>query len=107
MNGVARTTGILDLWYGDDRLDARLGLKYHSSYTMLFTWASGDLQTVKAETMLDYSMGYKINEHLSLRFQAGNLLNTPLRLYDNNNPNEIARNDVYGRHYLLDVTLKL
>jgi len=106
MNGVAKTTGILDLWYADDRLDARLGFKYHSAYTLLFTWVSSGLQTVRPETMLDYSMGYRLTNHVSVRFQAANLLNTPLRLYDNNNPSEIARNDVYGRHYLLDVTLK-
>lgn len=106
MNGVAKTTGILDLWYSDDRLDARLGLKYHSSNTVLFTWVSSALQTQRAETQLDYSMGYKLTDKTSVRLQAGNLLNTPLRLYDNNNPSEIARNDVYGRHYLLDVTFK-
>jgi iron complex outermembrane recepter protein len=106
MNGVAKTTGIFDIWYSDARLDARLGVKYHSSYTLLFTWVSSDLESLRSETMLDYSMEYKLTHYLSARFQAGNLLNTPLRLYDNNNPVEIARNDVYGRHYLFDLTLK-
>jgi TonB-dependent receptor len=106
MNGVAKQTALLDLYYGGSKLDARLGFKYHSPYTMLFTWSSSGLAAVKAETLLDYSMDYRFNDHVSLRFQAANLLNTPLRLYDNNNTSQIARNDVYGRRFLLDVTLK-
>jgi len=107
MNGVAKRTAIVDVWYAGARLDARLGFKYHSPYTILFTWSSSGLAAVKAETMLDYSMGFKLNDRVNLRFQAANLLDTPLRLYDNNNVSQIARNDVYGRHYLLDVTFKL
>jgi TonB-dependent receptor len=106
MNGVAKRTAIVDLWYGGAKLDARLGFKYHSPYTLLYTWSSSGLQAVKAETMLDYSMGYKLNDHLTFRLQAANLLNTPLRLYDNNNVSQIARNDVYGRRYSFDVTFK-
>jgi TonB-dependent receptor len=106
MNGVAKQTALLDLYYGGEKLDARLGFKYHSPYTILFTWSSSGLAAVKSETLLDYSMDYRFNEHVSLRFQAANLLDTPLRLYDNNNTSQIARNDVYGRRYLLDVTLK-
>jgi len=106
MNGVAKQTATFDFYYSGSQLDARLGFKYHSPYTMLFTWSSSGLQAVKAETLLDFSTDYRFNEHVSLRFQAANLLNTPLRLYDNNNTSQIARNDVYGRRYLLDVTLK-
>ena len=106
MNGVAEETLLVDLYYAGSKLDARLGFKYHSPYTILFTWASSGLQAVKSETLLDYSMDYKLNDHVSFRFQAANLLNTPLRLYDNNNESQLARNDVYGRRYLLDVTFK-
>lgn len=106
MNGVAKFTGLLDLWYSDGRFDSRVGLKHHSPYTVLFTWSSSALQRVKAETSLDASMGYAFTDNASMRFQVGNILNTPLRLYDNNNPAQIARNDVYGRTYSLDLTLK-
>ncbi|MFP1133080.1 TonB-dependent receptor [Asticcacaulis sp. W401b] len=106
MNGVAKRTAILDLWYADDKLEARLGVKYHSPYTVLFTWNSAGLQGIKEETSVDFSASYRLTEQVSVRFQAANLLDTPLRLYDNNNPSQIARNDVYGRHFLLDFTLK-
>lgn len=106
MNGLAKTTAVADLWYADDVFDARVGLKYHSDYTLLYTWSSSALQTMRAETQLDFSMGYKFSDHVSTRFQVGNILNTPLRLYDNNNPSQIARNDVYGRTFQADVTFK-
>jgi iron complex outermembrane recepter protein len=106
MNGVAKETFLVDLYYAGSKVDTRLGFKYHSPYTILFTWASSGLQAVKSETLLDYSMDYKMNNRMSFRFQAANLLNTPLHLYDNNNESQIARNDVYGRRYLLDVTFK-
>lgn len=106
MNGVAKQTATFDFYYAGSKLDARLGFKYHSPYTMLFTWSSSGLQAVKSETLLDFSTDYRFNDNVSLRFQAANLLDTPLRLYDNNNTSQIARNDVYGRRYLLDVTLK-
>lgn len=106
MNGVAKFTGIVDLWYSDDKFDARVGLKHHSPYTVLFTWSSSALQRVKSETSLDASLGYAITDNGTMRFQVGNILNTPLRLYDNNNPAQIARNDVYGRTYSLDFTIK-
>lgn len=106
MNGVAKFTGLADFWYSDGKFDARVGLKHHSPYTVLFTWSSSALQRVKSETSLDASVGYALTDHASMRFQVGNILNTPLRLYDNNNPSQIARNDVYGRTYSLDVTFK-
>ncbi len=106
MNGVAKTTATLDLWYADDKLEQRLGFKYHSPFTILYTWSSGALSVVRSELTLDYSASYKINSNMSVRFQAGNLLDTPLRTYVNNNPSEIERTDYYGRRFLLDLTLK-
>jgi TonB-dependent receptor len=106
MNGVAKTTATLDLWYADDRFETRLGFKYHTPFTILYGWDSGALTALRSELTADFSASYKISEHLQLRFQAGNLLNTPLRTYTNNNPAEIERTDYYGHRYLLDLTYK-
>ncbi|WP_443749898.1 TonB-dependent receptor [Asticcacaulis solisilvae] len=106
MNGVAKTTATLDLWYADDRFESRLGFKYHTPFTLLYTWSSSALTAVRSELTLDYSASYKINDQISVRFQAGNLLNTPLRSYVNNNPSEIERTDYYGRRFLVDLTMK-
>lgn len=106
MNGVAKTTATVDLWYADDKLEARLGMKYHTPFTILYTWSSGALSRVRSETTLDFSASYRVNDHVTARLQAGNLLDTPLRTYENNNPSQILRTDFYGRRILVDLTLK-
>jgi TonB-dependent receptor len=106
MNGVAKTTATLDLWYADDKFEQRLGFKYHTPFTILYGWNSGALTAVRSELTADYSASYKITERLTARFQAGNLLDTPLRTYVNNNKSEIERTDKYGRRFLIDLTYK-
>ena len=108
MNGVAKTSGSLELYYADSKFETRLGLKYHSPYTMLYGWdASGSgLSAIRAETILDYSASYNISKQLTVRFQAGNLLNTALRTYDYNDPVFSDRNDYYGRRYQVDLTYR-
>jgi TonB-dependent receptor len=106
MNGVAKTTATVDLWYADDKFETRLGFKYHTPFTILYGWDSGALTALRSELTADFSASYKINEHMQVRFQAGNLLNTPLRTYTNNNPSEIERTDYYGHRYLLDLTYR-
>ena len=108
MNGVAKTSGNVELYYADGKFETRLGLKFHSPYTQLYGWdASGSgLSAIKSESILDYSALYNINKSVTVRFQAGNLLNTPLRTYDLNNPALTDRNDYYGRRYEVDLTYK-
>ncbi len=106
MNGVADTTGTLDLWYSDGTFEARLGAKYHSTYTALYGWDSSALVSVEPETTVDFSASYNVNSRVSLRFQAANLLDTPLRAYDDNKENRLRRMDYYGRRFLFDVTVK-
>jgi TonB-dependent receptor len=108
MNGTAKTSGFFEVYYADDVFESRLAVKYHSTYTQLYGWdasASG-LTAIRPETILDYSASYKINRLVTVRFQAGNLLNTALRSFDFNNPALSDRNDYYGRRFLLDFTLK-
>ena len=108
MNGVAKISASVELYYADNGFENRLGLKYHSAYTQLYGWdasASG-LSAIRPETILDYSASYRVNDHFTVRFQAGNLLNTALRTYDYNDPAFSDRNDYYGRRFLFDVTFK-
>jgi len=108
MNGVAKTSGNVELYYADGKFETRLGLKFHSPYTQLYGWdASGSgLSAIKSESILDYSALYNINKSVTVRFQAGNLLNTALRTYDLNNPVLTDRNDYYGRRYEVDLTYR-
>ena len=41
-----------------------------------------------------------------MRLQANNLLNTPLRTYDDGRPTRLGRYDLYGQRILLDVTFR-
>lgn len=106
MNGVADTTGTLDLWYSNGTFEARLGAKYHSTYTALYGWDSSALVSVEPETTVDFSASYNVTNRVSLRFQAANLLDTPLRAYDDNKEHRLRRMDYYGRRFLFDVTVK-
>ncbi len=106
MVGLASTTGEFDLWYSEFGFDARLGLKYHSPFTVIYGWDASQLTRLDSETVLGLSLGYQINKHLSVRFQANNLTDQISRYYWNNDPQQLARYDNYGRSYLMDVTFK-
>jgi len=106
LNGLARDTATLDFWYSDHGIDARLGTKYHSEYTAIYGWNDAQLIRVRPETTMDFSVSYLINPHIQIRFQANNLLDTPLRTYNDNVPDRLGRYDLYGKRYLLDLTFK-
>ena len=106
MVGLAATTAEFDLWYSQFGFDARLGLKYHSPFTVIYGWDASQLTRLDSETVLGLSLGYQINKQLSIRFQANNLTDQISRYYWNNDPQQIARYDNYGRSYLMDLTFK-
>lgn len=106
MAGVAEHTATMDLWYSNYGIDARLGWQYHSGYTTGFEWAGSSLRGLSDQTNLSLSIGYAINEHLSVRVQGNNLNDEPLRLNQNNNDLDLRRYDVYGKSYMIDLTFK-
>ncbi len=107
MAGLAKDSATVDLWYSNYGIDARLGWKYHSAYTSAFSWDSSELTTTLPELSVGFSLAYEINDHWNVRFQAYNLTNEPLRLYQNNEEANLKRFDDYGRSYLIDFTWKL
>ncbi|KQZ06087.1 TonB-dependent receptor [Caulobacter sp. Root1455] len=106
MTGLADHTATVDLWYANGPIEARLGWKYHSPMTVIYGWNGSDLQTLESEKTLDFSSAYNFNDHATVRFQVNNLTNEELRMYRDNDPNRIGRYDVYGRRFLVDLTLK-
>jgi TonB-dependent receptor len=106
MTGLAKNTATVDLWYAHGPLEARLGWKYHSPMTVIYGWSGADLQTLESEKTLDFSSSYQITDRIGVRFQVNNLTNEALRIYRDNDPNRIGRYDLYGRRYLMDVTVK-
>lgn len=101
--GLAEHTATLDFWYDNGTVEARIGAKYHSPFTVIYGWDGSQLQTLEAETVVDFSVAYRFSESLSLRFQANNLTDEASRLHRDNRPNRLGRYDIYGRRYMLDV----
>ncbi|QUD88295.1 TonB-dependent receptor [Phenylobacterium montanum] len=106
MVGLANTTAEFDLWYSQAGFDTRLGLKYHSPFTVIYGWDASQLTRLESETTLGFSASYQFNKNFSVRFQANNLTDQVSRYYWNNDPQQLARYDKYGRSYLLDFTYK-
>ncbi len=104
--GLAEFTGQADLWYSAHGLDARVSVKYHSPYTVIYGWDASSLTRLEAETTIGASISYAINQNIAVRLQANNLTNQAARFYWNNDPNQIARYEKYGRNYLADITFK-
>jgi iron complex outermembrane recepter protein len=104
--GLAQHTATVDLWYNRGPVELRLGYKYHSPFTVIYGWNGADLQSLLAESVLDFSSSYKLTDAVDVRFQVNNLTDEPLRMYRDGDPDRIGRYDLYGRRYLLDVTFK-
>jgi len=107
MAGLAEHTATVDFWYSTRKLEARLGWKYHSAYTTGFEWDGSALRSLDSEENLGLSVSYHVNKNFSLRMQANNLTDQPLRLSQNNNNKDLRRYDVYGKTYLFDITWKI
>jgi len=104
--GLAQHTATVDLWYNRGPLELRLGYKYHSPFTVIYGWNGADLQSLLAESVLDFSSSYRLTQAMDVRFQVNNLTDEPLRMYRDGEPDRIGRYDLYGRRFLLDVTFK-
>jgi len=107
MAGLARDTATFDIWYSQNKFNGRLGWKYHSAYTTGFEWDASQLRRLDAEANLGLSLGYEINENLTVHFEANNLTNQELRLSQNNEDADLRRYDVYGKTYMIDITWKM
>ncbi len=104
--GFAKTTAEVDGYYSNAGFEVRLAYKYHNPYTVIYGWDASQLTRLEAQSTLDFSSAYSFDRHYGVRFQVSNLTNSVSRYYWDNNPNEIARYDRYGRRILLDFTYK-
>lgn len=104
--GLAKFTSEVDLWYSHGGLDARVALKHHSPFTVIYGWDASQLTRLESETTLGASVSYEIIKNVTLRAQANNLTNQVARFYWNNDPQQLARYERYGRSYLMDITVK-
>jgi iron complex outermembrane recepter protein len=104
--GLAKHTAELDLWYSAHGVEARVAYKVHSPFTIIAGWNSQSLTRLDWERTLEASLSYQWNEHIGFRLQGRNLTNEVSRSYWDNNPEELARFDTFGRSYLFDITFR-
>lgn len=106
MVGLAKFTGEFDVYYSAHGIDARVAVKHHTPFTVMYGWDGSQLTRLDSETILGASISAEIIKNVSVRFQANNLTNQAARFTWNNDINQIARYEKYGRSYLFDVTFK-
>jgi iron complex outermembrane receptor protein len=102
--GNSKDTYNLEAYYEDNTYSARLAYTYRSSF-------AGGLYNAFPQVMagtgnLDASMSYKINDRLSLTFDALNLNNPILRYYGMNTDQPIAFYS-NGRQFFLGLRMKM
>ena len=86
----------------NDRISTRLAAVYRSEYLdEIGDDARYDLW-VAPNTQLDFSLDYKVADNWGLYFEASNLLDEPLELYQGT-PATTLQNELYGRSYTLGV----
>ncbi|MDE2492485.1 MAG: TonB-dependent receptor [Alphaproteobacteria bacterium] len=104
--GLAKHTAELDLWYSANDIEARIAYKVHSPFTIIAGWNSQSLTRLDWERTLEASLSYQWNDHIGFRLQGRNLTNEVSRSYWDNNPEELARFDTFGRSFLFDISYK-
>jgi len=117
MAGLAHNSDEFDLWYNKGPFEARVSMKYHSSFTMIPGWAEGQLDTIDPETQIDFNASYQWNDHIGARFEALNLTDQVSRfsggrhgadaLRGSNDPNDLATYSTFGRMFMLEVSYKM
>ena len=106
IEGYARDTAALDLWFNHSGVELRLGYKYHSPFSIIAGWNGSDVRTLGEESLLDFSSSYQVSDSFGIRLQINNLTNEPLRITRDNDTNRLGSYDVYGRRALIDFTFK-
>jgi iron complex outermembrane receptor protein len=106
IEGYAKDTAAMDLWYSNSSVEVRLGYKYHTPFSIIAGWNGSDVRTLGEESILDFSTSWQISEMFGVRLQVNNLTNEPLRITRDNSDDRLGSYDVYGRRALLDFTVK-
>jgi iron complex outermembrane receptor protein len=101
--GTSRHTYNLSAYYEDDRFNARIAYNFRSKF-----YSGLDRNTAFSQDdtdSLSASLGYKVNDNLSVTFDAHNLNNPKLRYFalNEDQPRSIYQN---GRQYYLTARVK-
>ncbi len=102
--GASKNTYNLSTYYEDDTFNARLSYSYRSSF-----YSGLDRETAFSQAAIgtvSASLGYKINDHFSISFDAHNLNNPTLKYFalNENQPRSLYQS---GRQYYLTLRAKM
>lgn len=93
--------------YENDRISTRLAAVHRNDYLDEMDSKDPDFNIwVAANTQLDFTLDYKFNSRWGMFFEASNLLDEPLELYQGSTANTL-QNELYGRTYVLGLKLRL
>jgi iron complex outermembrane receptor protein len=102
--GSSKHTGNAEIYYENPSFSARLAYTYRSSF--LVGLANAVAQHEAALGTLAASLNYKINDKLSLSFDALNLNNPRLKYYGSNDDQPVAFYSS-GRQYFVGLRLSM
>ncbi|HEU5066709.1 MAG TPA: TonB-dependent receptor [Sphingomicrobium sp.] len=105
--GLAKHTAQFDTFFSKGPFEVRVGVKYHSPFTVNPSWVGTNLKQLAAETLLDASASWQLTQAVGLRFQARNLTNERARYSSDNKAQNLAADagyQIYGRSYLMDLS---
>lgn len=95
------------LGYENDRISTRLAAVYRNEYLDEVDSKDPDFNIwVAANTQLDFTLDYKISDRWGMFFEASNLLDEPLELYQGSTAHTL-QNELYGRTYVLGFKVRL
>jgi TonB-dependent receptor len=92
--------------YEKGSLSTRLATVYRSEYLEEIGDDPDFDLWVASNTQLDFTADYRISDRWSIYFEASNLLDEPLELYQGS-PANTLQNELYGRTYVLGVKVRL
>jgi len=101
LGGLSKDIASLTLWYDKDGFDARVSYNYRSEFTGINSWIPSQVNLNAAETTVDASIGYQVNDNLKLTLQAQNLTNEASINYWDNDYSKPAFNVEWGRRFLV------
>lgn len=87
-------------------LSTRIAAVHRSEYIDSVDSSDSDFDIWVADNMqLDFTLDYKVSDQWGFYFEASNLLDEPLELYQGS-PSHTLQNELYGRTYTMGVKLR-
>lgn len=102
LQGLSNNQYNATLYYDDSKFNARVSVAYRSDFLGEGPNSQGNLWAyTEADTRMDFSTGYNINEHFKLSFEGLNVINTPVSGRVDVDAERRAVYNKFGRTFLL------